>query len=263
VASSFYEQMFVFSSQIVRQNSTKKQVPDPIGNLPDVMCMAAKAYILCDVLKFSTEIFSAPIQESLFEHEGEPEIKIQLAKRDFYNGFDLYRCHHDFKIKMHGKAFYKFFSYFFRPVDFSLFYNPKIKIALMSVNSKIGLDFIQKLNNFNHHELNPIEVDFNYILPKITEMTGVWVSRINHANLKSAGYFGHHVDKSKEVEEAIKDGVLSSVLIKYISPTTKEEHTILISKKGTITLYDTYNQIEDELDLVMSVYNDIIKKPAI
>ena len=93
-------------------------------------------------------------------------------------------------------------------------------------------------------------------------MTGVWVSKLNHANLKSAGYFGYHVNKSKEVEEAIKDGVLSSVQIKYIYPSTNEEHTILISKKGTITLYDAYNQIEDELDIVMSVYNEIIKKSA-
>jgi hypothetical protein len=224
--------------------------------------MATKAYLLCDVKKFLENEFSVPIQESLVEYEGEPEINIQLARKNFYNGFDQYRCHHDFKIKMYGKAFYKHFNYFFRPIDFYLYYNSNVKIALLSVGSKYGLDFIEKLNDYKHHEMTPIEVDFDYIRPKITEMSGVWV-KINQANLKSAGFFGYHVNKSKEVEEAIKDGVLSSVLIKYIIPSTKEEHSILISKKGTIVLFDTYNQIEDELDIVMSVYNDIIKKPAI
>ena len=228
-----------------------------------MIAVAAKAYLLCNVLKFSQEEFIAPIQESLLEYEGEPEIQIKLARTDFFNGFDQFVCHHDFKVKVYGKAFNKYFNYYFLPLDFYLFYNRDLRLALLSVKSKIGLDFIDNLNKYKRHELVPIEIDFEYILPRITEMTGVWISKINHTNLKTAGYFGHHVNKSKEFEDAVKEGTVSSAQIKYISPLTQEEHTIGISKKGTITLYDTFNQIEDELEIVLSVYNNIIKKPAI
>lgn len=46
--------------------------------------MSVKAYLLCDVKKFHDEEFIVPVQESLIEYEGEPEIKISLLRKNFF-----------------------------------------------------------------------------------------------------------------------------------------------------------------------------------
>lgn len=143
-----------------------------------------------------------------------------------------------------------------------MFYNKSINLALISLKTAIALDFINKLNSYKLYNFTPVEIDFEYILPRINEMSGVWVSDLRRVNVKTIGFFGHHVNKSKEFEEISKEGNVSAVIIAYTNFKTREEHKIGISKKGTVTLYDTFNQLEDELEIIMALYNDIIKKPA-
>lgn len=222
-----------------------------------------KAFLLCDVNKFNTDNFEVPMIGSLVEFEGDPEINFKINKHDFHDGFDQYSCHHDYKVKTFGKVYNNTFNYYFLPKDFNMFYNKNSKLIIISLKSDIALDFIKNLNQHRFFDLSPIKIDFKAIAPYITEMSGVWVSGLNRTHVKTVGYFGPYVNKSEEFIEASREGEVSSVQMQYVYPKTGEEHTINISQKGTITLYDNFERIEDELDIIISVYNNIIKLPLL
>lgn len=230
-----------------------------------VNLLAAKAFFICNVNKFSEASYFRPIQQTVtgLENEGEPEIKVELRNNNFLLGFDQYDCHHDFKVKVFGKTYYKTFNYYFLPKDFYLYYSSNANLSIISLNTAIAKDFIKHLNESKEFDLNPVEVDFDYIAPLVSEMSGVWVSDLKRMHVKTAAYFGSYVNKSEEFIEAAKEGVVSSVQMKFIHPNTNEEHTIGISKQGTVTLYDSFERIEDELELVFIIFNELIKKPAV
>lgn len=224
----------------------------------------AKAFLICNVEKFMEEdSYQVPIQESLLKHEGEPLINISIKHRNFFDQIDLYNCHHDYKHKKHGKAFNQEFTYFFEPKDFYLFYDSQESLAVVSAKTDISIDYVKILSEYAPFKMEPIKVDFEKIAPLINEMSGVWVSGLKRMHLKTAGFFGPYVNKSNEFIEAAKEGDVSSIQMQYVSPRTDAEHTIGISQKGSIILYDSFKSIEDEIEMVQSIYFNIIKNPLL
>lgn len=220
-----------------------------------------KAYLICDVEKFDSDSYLIAIQEKLFEDEGQAEIKISLSDKNYYQEFDRYNCHHDYKHRMFGKVFGKTFHYYFEPKDFYMYYQRHNKLALIQTKTEIALDYIKRLTQSNHFDIKPVNINFVKMYPLITEITGGWIADLNQTYLKTAGYFGPNVNKSEEFKQAAQIGEVSSLQIKFLS-NFGEELYIGISKKGSIILYDTFERIEDEINVVMDVYNKLIK-PAI
>lgn len=218
----------------------------------------AKAYLICDVKKFLKDSHLIPIQLEAIEYEGNPEIKVSLRDQTFYKTFDRYDCHHDYKHKKHGRVFNRTFTYYFEPTDFYMYYKKDRNISLIQTKTDIGLDFIKTLTASDYYDIKAVNVNFVTMYPLITEITGGWIADLNQTYLKTAGYFGPNVNKSEEFKQAAEIGEVSSLLMKYVSPNSGEELTIGISKKGSVVLYDTFERIEDEIDVVLDIYEKLI-----
>ncbi len=228
----------------------------------------SKSFVFCSVQHFNENEFMVPIQEVMLqiegdtEAEGKAEIMISPANQLLLDKFDIYDCKHDYKVKVFGKVFNKPFNYYFITKHFNLFYSKGDKLAIIALKTDIALDYINALNQNGPYKMKPIEIDFKYIAPRITEMSGVWISGLNKKHVKTKGLFGDNVNKSEEFLEASQEGKVSSVQIKFVS-SSREEYSIGISKRGSITLYDKFALIEDELGVVKEVYDQLLKKPAI
>jgi hypothetical protein len=222
--------------------------------------MTAKSYLICKVERFNDqESYLVPIQESFGDvYEGEAEIRIKLIHKNYHQSFNRYNCHHDFKHKKHGKAFNKYFTYYFEPIDFNMYYCSNSSLALVQTKTEISLDFIKQLNDKGYYKLLPTEINFKAMAPFITEMSGVWISNLKRTHVKTAGFFGPHVNRSEEFKEAAGEGEVSSIQMNYLSPFSGEEHTIGISQKGSVVLYDRFQTITDELDLIINIYETLI-----
>lgn len=220
-----------------------------------------KSYLLCIGEKFNTNGFYVPVQNTLFENEveGEAITYIKKHKNNFHLTYNQYKCHHDYRHNKTGRVFQKDFSYYFEPLDFYLYKSFTNKLTLIQAKTEVAVDFINKLNITGEYTINPIEINFEKMIPKITEIGGAWFANLKKAHLKSAGYFGPNVNKSEEYKAATKEGNISSIQINYVNRVTSNEHIILISKKGTIVLYDGFETIEEELDLVTQIYDSLIK----
>lgn len=221
----------------------------------------AKAYLLCLSDKFNESDFEISFQYDLLEDlvEGEPETYIKSYRKEFHLGFNQYKCHHDYKHNKSGRVFQQDFTYYFEPLDFYTYYCTDTNLTMIQTKTDVAIDFIQKLNETKEYDINPIEIDFEKMIPHITEIGGAWFANLKKAHLKSAGLFGPHVNKSEEYKEAAKEGNISSIQINFISGTNSKEYTVLISSRGTIVLYDTHETIEAEMELVKDIYNKLIK----
>ncbi|MCL7871009.1 hypothetical protein [Bacillus altitudinis] len=220
-----------------------------------------KAFLACNVNKFmETESYIYPTQAELLNEivEGDLYTDIHLEEKNFYNGFAKYKCHHDFKQNKTGKVFGKKFNYYFEPLNFDTYFSPNDNLAFISTKTEASLDFMKYLNSSKHFKMEPIQIDFSKIYPLILEVAGAWIADIQKVHLRTAGYFGPNVHKSDEFKAAANEGNVSSVNIKFCSAIDNEEYQITISKKGSITLYDSFKSPFEELRLVLEVYNRLL-----
>lgn len=220
-----------------------------------------KAYLVCDVEKFLQDSYLVPIQQQIEElrTEGTPEIRIKLKDSIYCEGFARYNCHHEYIRKQHGIVYGQEFNYYFEPKDFYLYYSKDKELSLLQAKTEITLDFINHLNYSGYYSFNPIKINFVNMYPLITEITGGWVANLKKTFLKTAAYYGPNVNKSDEFIQAAKIGEVSHLQIKYVSPFSGEELTVGISSKGSVILYDSFERIEDEINIVLSIYETLIK----
>lgn len=221
----------------------------------------AKSFLICTVKSFYEDSFMVPIQQSLIEHEGEPEIKI-TSTDNMIGNMACYECNYDKKVKVFGKVYNKNFNYYFVQKKFKLYYDKLNKLCLVAIKAELAHEYIDFLNKFGSYSLHPIEMDYTYMEPLIDEITAAWISGLKTTHVKTKGLYGNKVNKSEEFKEAILDGELSAMNIKFIAH-SGEEHLIGINKSGSIVLYDSFKTIESEIELVIALYNKLIKKPAI
>lgn len=220
-----------------------------------------KTYLVCVTKKFKKDDFLLPMQIDLLEDEveGEALTSINQSSDNFHIEFEQYKCHHDFKHNKSGRVFQQNFSYYFEPLNFYTYHNSNENLAFIRTKTEVALDFIEKLNTTGEYDLKPIEINFEKMIPHIDEIGGAWFANLRKAHLKSAGYFGPHVNKSEEYKEAAREGHVSSIQINYINRVNSNEYTVLISKKGSIVLYDRFETLEEELELVDQICARLIR----
>ncbi|MFD2628819.1 hypothetical protein [Oceanobacillus kapialis] len=218
-----------------------------------------KAFLLCETNKFKKEDFLVPIQQSLFEEEGESVVSLNLNQDDFHLNFDQYLCHHDYVHNTRGRVFNKDFNYYLEPLSFYAYLKADEELLFTQTKTDAALDFISKLNNTKEFLLSPVSIDFKKMIPLITEVAGAWIADLKRTHLKTAGYFGPNVHRSEEYKEAAAEGNVSSIQMYYTSIKSGNEHYVAISKKGSIILYDTFPTIEEEIDMVYEIYSKFIK----
>lgn len=213
------------------------------------------SYLLCDINNFyNKDNYLKPIQQELLPNEGKPEVRVELKSNFFHNGFKQYRCHHDFRHNVFGKVYGHEFNYFLEPLDFNMFKNDDI--ALISVRKEVALDFINHLSETGHYNLDPVEVNFTNMYPLITEVSGAWIADLKRAHVRTAAFFGSNVNKSTDFLDAASEGNVSSIRINFVF--RGREYSILISKDGIVVIQTLVDTFEDEIDLVMDIYEKLI-----
>lgn len=213
------------------------------------------SYMLCDINNFyNKDEYFIPIQQELLPNEGKPEISVKLKNKLFHNGFKQYRCHHDFKHNVFGKVYGNEFNYFLEPLNFNMFKNNDI--ALISVRKEVALDFISHLSKTNLYDLTPVEVNFTNMYPLITEVSGAWIADLKRAHVRTAAFFGPNVNKSNDFLDAANEGNVSSIRINFVF--REREYSILISKDGIVVIQTHVDTFEDEIDLIMDIYEKLI-----
>lgn len=227
--------------------------------------MTAKSFIVCDIEKFHNQSYKFEYQADLFEDdeeflsEGSQNISITFDSNSVNElGFKRLLGNYDHIHNKSGKVFNKYFSRYFEEFNFPIYLNEKLSLALIQIKTDIGLEFIKTLNKEDYYQLNIIDIDFEKIVQNVPEISGAWFAELKGKHLKSKGLFGPQVNLSDEYQHAIKDGKISSMLIQWIHEGI--EFKINISKKGSVTLLNKIKSPDHEIAILLSIYNQLLKK---
>lgn len=256
----------------------------------------AVSYRFAVVNKFNNSEYFKPIQLTLENMEEEAECKYHLVgeneitfeRKDFSitdpeiiltdrAHFDLpssisidkYQMYIDVVVNKKGKVFHQKFHRYLEPNEFYSYHIKELDILVFGGSQKdVVKQFIYEMNTDPNSglELENIEVDFKNLQPLIPVISGVWFGDMNKQYLRTAGYFGKHVDKSEEFKRALDDNAkISQLIFDYLFQ--NERYTVGITKDCSIILYsrikDRITKIPDiksEILLAAQIYNNFIFK---
>lgn len=205
---------------------------------------------------------SVPVQLTLLDarEEVEGETRFSLSQRDFHAGFHRYVAHHEMKVKMIGKVFGRTFNEFLRPFDFPFYYNEERSLLVVQAPKEISHDFISTLNECRQvdFEANRYEVDISKILPRLPMITGVWVGGLEDQYLKTAGYFGPHVNRASELQAKLLVGQVKTVMIHEPLGPSGDDVRVAITRYGGVVVYTRFEVDEHALDVALTVFDKYV-----
>lgn len=220
----------------------------------------AKSYTFCTAERFKDGELHADLQIRLEDVEENPETYYFVEQRQFHEGFDLYKAHHDLKVRQFGKVYGKTFNSYLQPTDFAMYFRPTDRLALLATKRDVVDGFLAALaESKKGTEIKRHSVDLQSLVHR-GKIVGAWFSEIQQPNLKTAGFFGPDVDRSQEFQTATNRGQLSEVLFSH-RDSGGEEHTVAITKNGAVILYKNYATVQDELDIALQVFKTYFPNP--
>ena len=199
--------------------------------------------------------FSVPVQQTVMEGDETHNTEYKLAQQSFINNVDRYLASHELLIRKFGRANGHSFNQYYEPHRFPFFHIYDRNLILLASNKRVVRSFLEvsKLSQ----QWPAVKIDYNAIAPLLPTITGAWFCELNLAYVKAAGYYGQHVDKSDDFKRAAG---LGSVSVLYINTTGDDgnEYRVGITSEGAIVLSKNMELEEDEIRLVMSVYDKYI-----
>jgi hypothetical protein len=182
---------------------------------------------------------------------------------------DKYQIYIDILVNKKGKVFHKNFHRYLEPNEFFAYHVKELNIFIFSGTQKdVVKQFVHEINTDPNSGLilEDIEVDFKNLQPLVPVISGVWFGDMNKQFLRSAGYFGRHVDKSEEFKKALDGNAkISQLIFDYLFG--KDIYSVGITKDSSIIMYsrikDKINKIPDiksEILLTTQIYNNFIAR---
>lgn len=189
---------------------------------------------------------------------------LKVPKQVTYIPYDAYI---DIVINQAGKVYNKPFTRFLSPHQFNIYYLRELGYFLFAdTQQDVVTEFVDSMNIDSNSglKLEPIEVDFDTLRPLVDVITGIWFGDMKEQYLKSAGYFGRHVDRSNPVQEALRDKAkIRSLLFDYTY--NFEDLTVSVTKSGSVILYSRIKDpktkkpdIKSEISLVTQIFVNFI-----
>jgi hypothetical protein len=239
--------------------------------------MGMIAYNICIVEKYSAKSsYNVPVQSQLPGFEENPRtwyellderwLNVPIPGTEDANYIRLYRAHQDVRHMKYGYVFGREFYSYLEPNDFRIYFDPGRRIALFNTGKETVYQFINTVNKDPEAqmEFKRMEVDFKRLIPMIPVISGAWFADIDKQFLKSAGFFGSHVDRSEEFKAAAKAGKINLLHFGYNFDGL--DMSLAITRHGGVILH---NRIGDnkakiyheaaEVRLVMEIYDKWLK----
>lgn len=220
-----------------------------------------KSYHLLTIIAFDTSLneYCSKQQFSMIE-DAEPISRLTKCADNYYKDFSKYQLFHESKKNDTGRAYGRFDS-FEKYVDqkcFNVYLWKEKNILIFEANKSSVNGCIKRLkrdygaNNFN---LKREPVDFKRVISRAVNITGGWFGDLS-GNVTSIGLFGDHVNLSGEYDRYSAIGTLSALTIEV--DLNGSIYSFMITKDRSIVLYNNYDEIEKDLDLVAQIYNELL-----
>lgn len=225
-----------------------------------------QTYLVVRTISFDTNYSIEPsVQTDLIDTdglaltEGDPETTMifDTNKTILNQTAYIYHVHHDYKVKKTGKVFDRYFSYFLDPKDFLMFYFQDDNILFIRAQKDVAKNFLNYLSSsFPSFEYEIIEPNLKTIMAKVDGLKGAWIA-VRKDGVNTEAYFGSEVENDEDVRAGVNGG--AATYITFIYTYANKQIYCGISKYGNITIYDDILLEEQKQDLMLEIYNRLIK----
>lgn len=209
---------------------------------------------------------SCPAQrDAVVFKRGEQELRgtpaqTQVSFRDANpeHGIETYLSKHEMLKKVEGRLYDgREFHEFYKKNEVLLVVHRELKLLLCKSSGSVAKDLMDELNEGYpvSFRVDYINIDFNRIRPQITELNGIWISRINQPNIDTLALFGPDVDRSQLYDTLRSLGHAASILIRQQVGTANVP--VIISSKGSITFPQPAVE-EEQVDRALQLYNQLV-----
>lgn len=199
--------------------------------------------------------FSVPVQQAVMDEDETRNTEYRITQECFFDEIDRYTAYHELIIKKPGRVFGKIFNKYYEPHSFPFYHDKERNLIYIATKKQVVRSFLEMSHLIK--EWPSVEIDYNAMAPLLPTVTGAWFCELKQAYVSAAGYFGQHVDKSDDFKRAAQLGSVSVLYINTIGD-NGNEYRVGITSEGSVVLSKNMELEEDEIRLVMSVYDKYI-----
>ncbi|MGG5340643.1 hypothetical protein [Enterococcus sp. AZ192] len=203
-------------------------------------------------------------QDGLGMSEGEGHLFVDPT--DKIISFDqrelkTYNVDYDHRYETQGFVFERSFKYYFQNFKFRIYHDNNANVLLVSTKKDIAKSFLNEVSKERKNTKNnkgklfdftPIPIDFNQIVAKAENLSGLW-SQVNRGNVHSQAYYGENINFDEEVQLTLKEKNTSYVL--FESNIGGIYQKIGITKHGNVVLYNNFESEIQKIKTAFKVYD--------
>jgi len=197
-----------------------------------------------------------PSQMAIPGNNDDLDTHYKISHHNFLEGVNRYTAYHEIEVKKSGKANGSFFTSYYEQHEFSFYYDIKRSMINLRTNKAVSNSFVNALGLENDWPKVPI--DFAAMTPFLPAITGAWFCELKQQYVRSAGYFGQHVDRSDEFKKAAECGQISVLYINIAWPKGGPEYRVGITSEGSIVMSKHLDLEEKEIEIVSHVFDTYI-----
>ncbi|MGX7108318.1 hypothetical protein [Facklamia miroungae] len=224
------------------------------------------SYLIAKVSNFKDDFKISPAEQLAFTDKQEVQVTegdgktSMVFETEFFKENKLIRNYiidFDYKLNKKGKVFDRFFNYYYEPKQFNLYYLKNENIIIIRSQKDVAKEFLKELKeHYQHFDFDILNINIKEILSKVGELKSAWIN-VEKTGVNTESYHGIKVDDETDVIEAIDRN--KATYVTFIYKFDKSEIYCGISKKGNIVLYDDQLAPENQLKLLIRIYNSLIK----
>lgn len=222
--------------------------------------MAPISFTFCPVESFpNAETFHVPYQWVLDNTEENADTHFALSIRDFFRHFDRWIVYHEMKVTAFGKVYGRTFRHYVEPHEFPMYLSRDRRLLILREKREVAHNFVDVINkNLGGFSIGRYTFDIKAMLQYLPPITSVWVGGLGDQYVKTAGYFGQHVDRSDELQAKLRIGQISALRVQYSLGPDNEEISAGINTKGGIVLYSRFDVEEHALQTAIDIFEKYV-----
>ena len=225
-----------------------------------------KSYKICPVRNFQMEAFSEqptcldeqpPLGD--MKHVAVTKIRASAADPGFED-FKQYVIEHDRVVKMPGRYGDTYFTEFTYTGVIAGFFGQQRSILLLSGKKADVLSFCSTTTRVSEVQIDTVQVDMNALQDALPSVNLVWF-RFKAGMIRASALMGANVEKTEAFEQSKSEGEISTLSF-YFEDLVGRPHPVMVVDDGTVVLQSQYVDPAEELRLVTSIYDKLLKGVA-
>lgn len=225
-----------------------------------------KSYKICPVRDFRANAFSEhptclnqqpPLGD--MSHVAVTKIRKSPANPGFED-FVQYVIEHDRVVKMPGRYGDIFFPEFTYTGVIAGFFGHERSVLLLSGKKADVLSFCSTTTRVAEVQIDTLRIDMNALQALLPSVNLVWF-KFKAGMIRASALMGANVEKTKEFEQSKSEGEISTLSF-YFQDAAGKTHPLMVVDDGAIVLQSQYVDTSEELQLVTSVYDSLLKNVA-